>query len=509
MCAKLIIRADATVAMGTGHVMRCIALAQAWQDAGGQAVFAVAEVTPAVRARLLSESCEIVSIAGTPGGADDAARTIAIAREQDASWLVLDGYQFGADYQVQLQRAGQHTLVVDDYCHAGHYPGDFVLNQNIGARAELYQDRAPHTRLLLGPRYALLRREFAAWRDWKRTVSPVCRRVLMMLGGSDPENLTARVIDAIQLAGIEGLEATVAAGGSNPHIAELQNAADLCGLNRGLKIVLHKDVTRPGDLMAAADVAVSAAGSTCWELCLLGLPSLVIDVAENQTVVAQDLHRQGCAIHIGDRTVSASRIAEGLRSLVESLGLRESLARRSRELVDGYGAMRVVSAMRGMRELWLRPVQAEDRKRLWEWANDPGVRAASFSAEPISWESHVAWFAKKLESCQGHNPASFIFVAEDDEGSAVGQVRFDTRPEGSWDIDISVDKAMRGRGFGAKIIASGIRELEKSKPNPQVHALVKPANVASIRTFEMCGFCRVGTQEIRGHEAIHFIYRET
>ena len=504
MRAKLLIRADATIAMGTGHVMRCLALAQAWQDGGGEAAFAVAEVTPAVRARLLSESCEIVSVAGAPGGGDDSARTIAIAREQDASWLVLDGYQFEADYLTQLKGAGVQVLFIDDYGHAGRYSSDFVLNQNVNAKAELYADRAPHTRLLLGPRYALLRREFGVWRDWKRAVSPVCRRVLVMLGGSDPENLTARVIDAIQLAQIDGLEAAIVVGGSNPHIAQLQKAADQCGL----KIALHKDVTRPADLMAAADVAVSAAGSTCWELCLLGLPSLVIDVADNQTTVAQELHRRGCAIHVGNRTASASRIAEGLRSLVEASELRESLALRSRELVDGRGAMRVVAEMSGRHELWLRPVQAGDRKRLWEWVNDPEVRAASFSPEPISWESHVAWFAKRLDCSPGNLPPSFIFVAEDDAGSAVGQVRFDAGPEGRWHIDVSVDQAMRGRGFAAKIMASGIRELKKRLPNAQVHAYVKPANVASIKAVEACGFRRVGTQEIRGHEAIHFIYRE-
>ena len=191
---NLLFRTDASVQIGTGHVMRRLALAQAWQDAGGRAMFAMAETTPAVWARLEAESCDVLSVSCDAGTAEDSLKTIALAREKSADWIVVDGYQFRADYQRALKAAGCKILFVDDYGHAAHYSADLVLNQNAGAEAQLYVHRESHTRLLLGPRYCLLRREFSSWRNWKREIPQACRQLLVMMGGSDADNLTARVI---------------------------------------------------------------------------------------------------------------------------------------------------------------------------------------------------------------------------------------------------------------------------------------------------------------------------
>lgn len=338
----LLIRADASVAIGTGHVMRCLALAQAWQDAGGQAVFAMAEVTEALQSRLAAESCEVVVVSHAAGSLEDARQSIAVAAERACSWIAVDGYRFTAEYQHALKEPGLSVLFLDDYGHAQRYLADCVLNQNVSARAELYANREPQTRLLLGTKYCLLRREFNAWREWKREISAVCRHVLVMMGGSDAENLTTRALEALAAAGPGDLATTVVVGGSNPHFQELCTLAAKSG-----RITVQRDVSNLGKLMAAADVCISAAGATCWELCLLGLPSLLIDVAPNQTEQAKQLDRQGCAIHAGDRTVSAREIATQLQRVVSSHQLRQSLSLRSQELVDGYGAQRVVSALRG------------------------------------------------------------------------------------------------------------------------------------------------------------------
>ena len=267
----LLVRCDASVAIGTGHAMRCLALAQAWQDAGGGVVFAMAHATPAVEDRLRREDIEVARLKADPGSGDDTQETIALAREKRVSWVVVDGYSFGADYQTALNDAGLKVLFIDDNGHAGHYSADLVLNQNAHANEELYGSRDVSTKLLLGPRFALLRREFAAWRGWKREIPAVARKVLVTMGGSDPDNVTQRVVETILSEG--DFETMIVAGGSNPHLARLREFVK----DRGHAVRLVENASNMPELIASADVAVAGAGTTCWEMCFLGLPALLMN----------------------------------------------------------------------------------------------------------------------------------------------------------------------------------------------------------------------------------------
>ncbi len=161
--AQLLIRADASPEIGTGHVMRCLALAQAWQDKGGQATVAMALAAPSIQARLEAEGLGIKRITAQVGSAEDAAQVIQIARQLQAAWVVIDGYRFTGSYQQALKDAGLGLVCIDDEATAEHYYADVILNQNLHADAGLYAKREGYTRLLLGTRYALLRREFRRW----------------------------------------------------------------------------------------------------------------------------------------------------------------------------------------------------------------------------------------------------------------------------------------------------------------------------------------------------------
>ena len=491
----LLIRADANVAMGTGHVMRCLALAQAWQDAGGRAGFAMAEMATWVQQRLLQESVPIFEVSSPAGTGEDARSTAAIAREQAAAWVVVDGYQFGQDYPQLVKAAGFKILFLDDYGHAEHYVADLVLNQNVSADANAYENRTPYTRLLLGPAYCLLRREFNAWREWKREFTPAAHRVLVTMGGSDPENFTQRAIEALNLVDDEELEAAIVVGGSNAHAELLDRIAS----QAGKKISVQRGISNMAELMAWADIAVSAAGTTCWEMCLMGLPALLIDLAENQTPVARELNRRGCAVHLGGPgDVSSTKLAGQVERLLNSMEERRALSLRCRELVDGKGAQRVVSAM-GRVKLRLRPAGAGDSRLLWEWVNDPQVRAASFSSAAIPWKTHDEWFTEKLES-----GAASILIAENDEGTPVGQIRFDLRADGEAEIAISIAKSWRGRGLAAVLIRQAQSGLSGGRC-PRLHAYVKPENVASVKAFEKGGFKQAGIARVRGNAAVHLI----
>jgi UDP-2,4-diacetamido-2,4,6-trideoxy-beta-L-altropyranose hydrolase len=486
----ILIRADASTSIGTGHVMRCLALAQAWQEANGQATFAMASEAPALEARLAAKGVDVVHLSAQPGSADDARQAAALARAKGATWIVVDGYHFGAEYQRALKDCDLHLLFVDDYGHASHYYADLVLNQNIYADESLYASREPGTRLLLGTRYAMLRREFWPWRGWRREIPQVAHKVLVTMGGSDPDNATLKAIQALQAP---GLEAKIVVGPANPNLETLRRAVRDSG-DRAQLLTTVDDM--PG-LMAWADLAVAAGGSTCWELAFMGVPSVVLVLAENQQAIAEELDRIGVALNLGwHGQVAPEHILRAVARLSASAGMRAKMARRGQELVDGEGADRVVMRLRGQK-IRLRQVGEGDVRLIWEWANDPAVRAASFSSEPIPWEQHRQWFRAKL-----NDPDCVFYIAIDEEETPIGQVRYDVSGHEAV-VSISLDVNFRGKGYGSAIIEFAARKLYRTVGAKLIHAYVKTDNEASISAFLKAGFKKMEPTTVCGQPVVH------
>ena len=157
--ALMLIRADSSEGMGTGHVMRTLGLAQSWQDQGGKAAYAAASCPAGVEERLLKENIELVRLSPPAGSVEDALATAEAAKDRGACWVVVDGYHFSGGYQKALKQAGRRLLAVDDFGHAEHYWADVILNQDLNAEEGLYRNREPYARLLLGPEFVCLRRE--------------------------------------------------------------------------------------------------------------------------------------------------------------------------------------------------------------------------------------------------------------------------------------------------------------------------------------------------------------
>jgi UDP-2,4-diacetamido-2,4,6-trideoxy-beta-L-altropyranose hydrolase len=321
--------------------MRCLALAQAWQDVGGDALFAMAEATPAVVERLQRDGLGIMRLKAEPGSVDDAHETIALARGKQAARIVVDGYHFGADYQVGLKDAGLKVLFIDDNGHAARYVADLVLNQNIHARESFYRDREKSTRLLLGTKYALLRREFVSAKH-TREIPPVARKLLVSLGGSDPDNVTRRVMEALEQVVVADLQVAVVAGGSNPHSAEI---AELVA-NSSHSCRILSNVANMQEVMSWADLAISAAGTTCWECCALGLPTILVVVADNQILNAEALRAAGAVKLVsGGSQFLIREMAQLVTHLANSSSERQTLSQTASALVDREGTRRIISML--------------------------------------------------------------------------------------------------------------------------------------------------------------------
>jgi UDP-2,4-diacetamido-2,4,6-trideoxy-beta-L-altropyranose hydrolase len=322
---SLVIRADADRQIGMGHFMRCLALAQAWKDTGGQVVFITACQSESLLQRLKEEGFDIHLLARSYPDDDDWEHTKNILAAYPSAWVVLDGYHFDEVYQQQVKEFGQWLLVIDDMAHLKHYYADIVLNQNLHAD-QLRYTCEPYTRLLLGTKYVLLRKEFLAWRDWKREVPEVARQVLVTLGGADPENHTLKVIQGLDKVEVTGLEVTIVIGASNPHRDVLEAATK----QSRIPIRLIWDVTNMPELMTWADVAVSSAGSTVWELLFLGTPTLALILADNQCYIAEQVVESGVGQSLGwARNISAKSLAKAITLLLKDFNLREGKQRRS------------------------------------------------------------------------------------------------------------------------------------------------------------------------------------
>jgi UDP-2,4-diacetamido-2,4,6-trideoxy-beta-L-altropyranose hydrolase len=491
----LLVRADATVTSGTGHAMRCLALAQAWQDAGGEVVFAMAQSTAAVRARLQSEQIKIVAIDAEPGSDFDAQQTITMTRFHNAEWVVVDGYDFNADYVSELQTV-RPVLLLNDNGETDFYSADLVLNQNIHADADMYVKRSPHTRLLLGPRFTLLRNEFAAYQHWVRKFPDRGTRLLLTMGGSDPKDLTPSVLSALTNLSIDDLQIRVIVGGSAGNWSAV---AEIVEKFPG-RVELMSNVVNMAELMAWADLAIAGAGTTCWEMCLLGLPAILVVVAENQRLIAEHLTRVGAAVAVGPaESFDCTFLAQITAELLEDKPRRLKMSQLARELVDGLGRDRVRAALLD-RELSLRPVRENDCRLLFEWADDPRTRTASFHSAVIPWEDHARWFAEQLQ-----DPNSIIYIGENAAGEPVGLVRFKIHGHSAV-LSVNVAPNFRGEGWGRELIAFSTHALVRASSVRRIDAFVKPDNYASVRLFEASGFRCAGMERLANQDALLFTW---
>jgi UDP-2,4-diacetamido-2,4,6-trideoxy-beta-L-altropyranose hydrolase len=454
--------------------------------------------TPPFKSRLESEGMEVRNLISNPGSDEDACETASVSREEAASWVALDGYHFEASYQRLIKESVAKLLVIDDNAHAEHYYSDLVLNQNLHALEDMYSRREKHTRLLLGPRYALLRREYRNRRPARRHIAERARRLLVTLGGSDPDNVTLKVIQALGQMSADELEAKIVLGAWNTHRQEL--CAEVSSFGPPMQIL--SDVSNMPELMAWADVAVTAGGTTCWELAYMGLPSLVVVLAENQRATAERLDGLGAALNLGWHSdIEVNQISQSIRDILNSPARRTEMSLNCMDFVDGEGAARVAARMSGYR-IRLRAARHDDVHATWKWCNDDVVRAASFYSDPIPWREHEKWFRSKLTS-----PDCLLYILLDEDDKQIGQLRFDLQG-GDTVVSISLDKECRGMGYGREALSLASRRLFSASTVSSIHAYVKPENAVSLRAFAEAGYHNVGRDLVRGSEALHLVFQK-
>ncbi len=464
--------------------MRCSVLADALAAGGWDCAFATNAATKNFfRNRSLGDH-EIVTLSDDPAGE---VQSLQQHWPDGCDLLVVDHYGRDADYEDGCRPWARNILTIDDLADRPH-ASDILLNQNLGFEPEDYATLTSEScRTLVGPDYALLRPQFAAARPAalaRRRERNKVERILVSLGATDPGNATSRVVEALHDSGIE-VAVDVVLGAGTPHLREVQRilAEKLPGAN------LHLEVTDMAELMAAADLAIGAAGSSSWERCCLGLPTLMLITAENQRCVAQELVRLGAAVLVGkgDET-DPENLATALRALAADPGRRQEMAETAADLCDGRGVERVLPLLVGPlrakdgAQVHLRCAEKADEATVLAWQQHPVTRRYSRNPQPPTPDEHHNWFGTRLE-----DPRCRMTIIQHGERPA-GVLRLDTRdghgPEPVFEISILIDPELQGRGIGL----AALRLARNLVPGAKLLAEVLPENIASRRVFEAAGY---------------------
>ena len=342
---RLVVRADATTEGGTGHMMRTLALGQAWIDAGGIVTWRVGAAPASLLERIEADGIEVGRVPVRPGSAEDATDLRDALAADAGAVAVVDGPQFDGAYLDALGEVAERVLFIDDMADRPAYPVGLLLNQNAHAdRAEYPPDAT--CRFLLGTRFVLLRREFVPAPP-PRTAPAVARHLLVTFGGADPTGMTAKTIDALQFlpeAIRDRIQVRIVVGAANRDGARIESA--VADPDLGFRAAVERTVADMPAQMAWADLAITSGGSTVWELARAGCPALVVETVPVEHRLVSGLARVGLFGHLGPGSGLDPRImADEIAAKAEDVAWRASMAARGMDLIDGQGARRVVEAL--------------------------------------------------------------------------------------------------------------------------------------------------------------------
>ena len=341
---KIFIRADADPAMGTGHIMRCLALALELKSAGAQVSFICAQI-PQAHARLLGDNgfiVEKIDVTGQWRPENDAELTGEIIEQSGVAigtdWVIADRPGLDAQWDKAI-RSHARLLVIDDLALVRR-DCDILLNQNYlpGVKDQYAAIMgAPPCRLLTGPRYALLLRQFATASNARARDGNV-KKVLVSFGGGNQAPATLKTVRALAGLCSPELVVDVAVGVGDRKLARLADELP--------NVTLHINTDDMASLMVNADIAIGAFGVSTWERLCVGVPSIVNTVADIQERPAQALADDGYVVYLGcDGEVSPESIAKAVNRLSDDPALVKFLSRRGMELVDGFGAKRTAQTV--------------------------------------------------------------------------------------------------------------------------------------------------------------------
>jgi len=358
---KIILRTDSSSQIGTGHVMRCLTLADALREQGAECEFVCREHEGHLMDHIRSCGCEVQALPKPSENASftsdlahahwlgvdwqtDAAQTLEALARETFDWLIVDHYALDHSWESALRSSCKRIMAIDDLADRQH-DCDLLLDQNYGSSSERYAGLVPaECTQLHGPEFALLKPLYAKRRAEQKIRSGKIERVLIYFGGgADPMNLTGMALRAFQVPELMKIELDIVVGSGYAHKEELETVAGACGKTR-----IHTQLPDLSELMVNADLAIGAGGATTWERCCLGLPSMVISTANNQLPACHALAAEDAIKYLGHLNgVTSDTFTKSLLHLKSDPEQLDLYSRNCRRLVDGLGVGKVVEYLCG------------------------------------------------------------------------------------------------------------------------------------------------------------------
>lgn len=348
-------RVDASTQIGSGHVMRCLTVAEALSLRGYECTFLMRQPTEGLKDLIARAGHKIISL-----NAKSAANWSSEQGPPHAHWLscswqedveevldvnqtpfdlfFVDHYALDHRWELAIRKIASKLVVIDDLADRLH-ECDFLLDQNPSIENDRYEKKV-NTRCvqLLGPEYALLKKEFSLVRSSLRRKFDEVRRILVFLGSGDPNNTTEIILNVLVGMHLKNIQIDVIVGSLNPNRQELLEK--FSGNNQ---IIFHDFVSNMQTFLSDSDICLGAAGSSSWERCCLGLPSVVVAIADNQKDIAAYSQQAGISLYAGDyKDLCEKNIEICLRKLLDSHELRKEMSARCMGLVDGNGVSRLL-----------------------------------------------------------------------------------------------------------------------------------------------------------------------
>ncbi|PAR27113.1 UDP-2,4-diacetamido-2,4,6-trideoxy-beta-L-altropyranose hydrolase [Vibrio metoecus] len=488
---NIVIRADASQNIGSGHIMRCLVLAEQLKSRGFYVQFACLPLKGNMIPFIEAKGFKVVSL--TPPAEDvipthdaDYLGWLQRSESEDAndflnhinhaSLVITDHYAIGKVWQEIVNgKLNCKLFAIDDLCRT--HAADLILDQTLGRLASEYNTEA---RVLAGSQFALLNPRFARLRERAFDKQLSCENVsvLVSMGGIDKPNATLHTLKQLKDT---VFNVTVLLGPKAPHYEDVKRFSDSCN-----NVTHHEFYEDMASLMLQSDLAIGAPGTTSWERACLGLPSIIVPLAANQSDISNQLIEYRAAIRVQLDDIECSLMP----SLQQLLSGWYDYFQANLSICDGLGVYRVIAEIESLlandqRTVSLRRATEEDIAQVYEWQCHPNTRKYALNPDVPTWEQHVDWMKNKLKQKE-----DYFYLILNASGDRVGVIRLDRKNQHDYLVSIFIHPEHYGQGIGLQ----ALNLVGRVHPHVNIYATVLADNIASKKLFEKAGYIQLNSE---------------